>query len=838
MPLLTSDYLDRSNMGNSETTILKTPDTSLDGEYHQGLPRLDNYSVRDDEEVTSSDEGTQETYNPENSSLKSWFFKPKSKSTGTCPIKPNDKDESIVSSGSAISQGTPANSKSGSPFRKSLRSFFRREGSKDSDITQLENSIAEPGKDEEPPRQHRFWKSWKGHHSHPNSDYSDNEHDRIQLETVNNGFNVTKADSDDMLTHEQKREKNMERLTQQLMNISSSDEEDRSKSDHDEDDQTHGPGLPDGNTGHNDVGSNYESSDSSTSSSIERAKDIKVKMGKVFSPASEDVLCKNNEISPLTPVDDVMDNPYKFVFEPVKIQSNASIAYDCSWIDKNSVAFDNFYKALKILTQGLNCSSSLEGSLFTISELGNEILDKVTKYAENYNMGIKEKGDVESTLNTVRISFDNVKNKLADKDQQNIELKMELESLKGKYSHLEKDFESLSEEAEILTDELAHSKNDFFAAKDRERNANEKAQGESILLKKQLEDKAKEFEKILTDLQNEKAKQSSLQNKLDLLEDKNKTINAEFLSSEKEFDALKAKYDFIESQYQMLKIECNSVRAKHDSIQTNYHSMEKQCESLRTEYESLKLQFDSVQNDYKTTIFDYEIIHEKNNILTTRLSDLVGSMNKTGNDDRSMKDNNQESLSNKLRRSENIIELLKVGNLKIQENFRSERSKVLDLRKVNKILKRQIQLTECYRTQSLHFMSHLMLYYRGIVTDETLATFEFHLKTINSFGPITEYIAEDDMLEKMMKDHEVIIFKFYNEVAKESFLNQIVTRHVSYMRSNEFLSNQLSGFKKQISEYEEYTNRLLQEIETHQMVNDKNQKKISRLKGELCQCSR
>ncbi|GCE97254.1 hypothetical protein ZYGM_004710 [Zygosaccharomyces mellis] len=837
MPLLTSDYLARSIMGNSETTILKTPDTSFNGEYHQGLPRLDNYSVRDDEEVTSSDEGTQEAYNPESSSLKSWFFKPKSKFTVTRPIKPNDKDDSTVSSGSAISQGTPANSKSGSPFRKSLRSFFRREGSKDSDITQLENSIAEPGKDVETSRQHRFWKSWKGHHSHPNNDYNDNEHDGIQLETVNNDFNVVKADPNDMLTHEQKREKNMERLTQQLMNISSSDEEDGSKSDHDGDDQTHGPGLLDGNTGHNDVGSNYGSSDSSTSSSIERAKDIKVKMGKVFSPANEDVLCKNNEISPLTPVDDVMDNPYKFVFEPAKIQSSPSIAYDCSWIDKNSVAFDNFYKALKMLTQGLNCSSPLKGSLFTISELGNEILDMVTKYAENYNKVIKEKGDAESTLNTVQIPFDNLKNKLANKDQQNIEFKKELELLKGKYSHLEKDFESLSEEAEILTDELAHSKNNFFAAKDRERNANEKVQAESILLKKQLEDRAKAFEKTLTDLQNEKEKQNSLQNKLDLLEDKNKTINTEFLSSEKEFDALKAKYEFIESQYQMLRIECNSVRAKHESIQTNYHSMEKQYEFLRTEYESLKLQFDSVQNDYKTTIFDYEIIHEKNNILTTRLSDLVGSMNKTGNDDRTMKDNNQESLSNKLRRSENIIELLKVGNLKIQENFRSERSKVLDLRKAKKILKRQIQLTECYRTQSLQFMSHLMLYYRGIVTDEALATFEFHLKTINSFGPITEYTAEDDILEKMMKDHEVIIFKFYNEVAKESFLNQTVTKHVSYMRSNEFLSSQLSGFKKQISEYEEYTNRLLKEIETHQMTNDKNQKKISRLKGELYQCS-
>ncbi|GAV52268.1 hypothetical protein ZYGR_0AG02590 [Zygosaccharomyces rouxii] len=858
MPLLNSDYLDKSDMTNSEVATLKTPETSLNGEYHEGLPSLDNYSVRDDdEEDTSSDEETQGANQPENSFLKSWFFKPKSKSTASSPIKENAKEERTNSSGSAITQGTPNNSKSGSPFRKSLRSFFRREGSKDSDVIQPENSTAESGKEEEPPRQHRFWKPWRGHHSDPNSDYGDNEHDVPQEETANNSFNASEVDPSDMLTHEQKRERNMERLTQQLMNFSSEEEENGCQSNRYDADQTHGTGFIKKNTGHHhhhtddDDDSNYESSDSSTSSSIERAKDVKARMGQVFSPASEEMLCKNNEISPLTPVDDIMDNPYKYVFEPVNAQSNASLAYDCSWIDKNSVAFDNFDKALKILTNGLNCSSSLEGSLFTISELSNEFLDMITNYAENHDKVAQEKIDMGDTLNTVQNSFGKLSSKVEDKDQQNEKLKAELELLKENYSHLEKDFESLSEEAEILTDEVARSKKDFFAAKDRERSANEKAQEEINSLKKQLENKTREFDQALTDLQNERAKrdssqanqevmqnkQDSLQGRLNCLTDENKIINSEFQSSKKEFDTMKAKYDFVNSQYQTLRIECDSIRAKHESMQSNHHSMEKQYESLKTEHESLKSQFDTIQNDYKTTIFDNEIMHEKNNILTTRLSDLVGSMNKGGNDEREMKGNNQESFSNKLRRSENIIELLKVGNLKIQDNFRSERSKVLDLRKDNKTLRRQIQLTECYRTQSLQFMSHLMLYYRGIVTDETLASFEFHLKTINSFGSITESMVGDDATENMMKDHEAMIFKFYNEIAKESFLNQIVTKHVSYMRSNNFLSSQLSGFKKQLSEYEEYANRLLLEIETHRKTNDKNQKKIAHLKGELSQRS-
>lgn len=871
MPLLNSDYRDQSGMVNSEAPTLKTPEVSFNDDNHRSLPNLDHYSVKDDdEEDISSDEEEQKSHQHENSSLKSWFFKPKSKSTTSSPTKENAKEESANSSGAAAVQDTSSNSKSGSPFRKSLRSFFKREENKDSDTTQPENSIAvELNKDEEHPRPHRFWKSWRGHHSRSTDDDGDNEHSTTQPETINKSQNVSKVNPNDMLTHEQKRERNMERLAQQLMNFSSSDEEETEfKSDRYDAYQVPRVGFVDGNNdgdddddddddddsggagGGDDDDSNYDSSDSSTSSSIERAKDVKARMGQVFSPASEEILSKNNEISPLTPVDDIMDNPYKYVFEPVKTPSNASVCYDCSWIDKNSVAFDSFEKALKILTKGLKCTSSLEGSsLFTISELSNEILDMVKSFSENYGKVNKEKKDIENSLNTVQSSFDHLRNNADDKDKENIELKRELERVKEKYSHLEKNFESLSEEAEILTDEVAHSKKDLFANKDRERTANEKSQKEINSLKKQLEIKTKDFDQVLTDLQNERLKrdssqeamrnkQDSLQDKLNRLTDENEKINSEFQSSKKEFDTIKAKYDFVDSQYQTLRTECDSIRAKHESMQTSYNSKEKQYESLQAEYESLKSQFESIQNDYKTTIFDNEIMHEKNNILTTRLSDLVGSMNKNGNDERAMKSNNQESLANKLRRSENIIELLKVGNLKIQDNFRSERSKVLDLRKDNKTLKRHIQLVECYRTQSLQFMSHLMLYYRGIVTDETLATFEFHLKTINSFGSITESIPQGDTTEKTMKDHEAMIVKFYNDVAKESFLNQIVTKHVSYMRSNSFLSNQLSEFKKEMSDCKEYNNRLLQEIETHRRTNDKNQKKIAHLKDELSQRGR
>lgn len=125
-----------------------------------------------------------------------------------------------------------------------------------------------------------------------------------------------------------------------------------------------------------------------------------------------------------------------------------------------------------------------------------------------------------------------------------------------------------------------------------------------------------------------------------------------------------------------------------------------------------------------------------------------------------------------------------------------------------------------------------MLYYRGIVTDETLATFNFHLKAISDFGFVTDTEWASAEAETKMRKCESAIIKFYSEIAKESFLDQIITKHISYMRSNNFLSSQLSCLRKQISDYEDYVQRLLQEQEACKKLQEKDHKKLCILKAK------
>ena len=88
---------------------------------------------------------------------------------------------------------------------------------------------------------------------------------------------------------------------------------------------------------------------------------------------------------------------------------------------------------------------------------------------------------------------------------------------------------------------------------------------------------------------------------------------------------------------------------------------------------------------------------------------------------------------------------------------------------------------------------------------------------------------KDDELKECFKEREAVVVKFYKEIAKQMFLDQVVAKHVSYMRSNNFLRSQLAGLRKQIHEYEQYVNRLLKEIKTQKNIQGKNKQKIDQI---------
>lgn len=716
-------------------------------------PPLDDYSIReDDDDITSSDEQTDEQTDEhhDSSSFRSWFSRSRHHNPASESLSPA-KLEPFSSSECAIAEGTPNRSGSSSSFRKGIKALFRRDSAKEGEEMHIEDGHAlmetptddtkEDGNErkpvdnsgdmpETPTNNSKFWRSWRSghHHHHYRHRHSTEVHETLRVggEADPETLRIPSLDVGSMISNEEKRQKNMARLADQLEDVSSYPSPEQVV--------VCPVKITTPEESVSDVGS---SQSDSTSSSIERALNVKERVGLVFSalPAENDGK-EQNEISPLTPPGDTVGNPYKDVFDH-KGDPNSYMAQDSTLLFKNCEAFKNVESALQLLRRDSSgLTSSEDHSSAPLSEITNELLDLIRYEMEFRERSIKERDVLTGDLTSLQKQITSLQTECEGKNSKIQELQKGLDAANAEIGRMDNDLEEAAEEVDMLTQEVDSYKGKIQEVKSKERRAIENLENRIAQMNEEMESKTK-------------------------------------------VEALK------ETKLSEEKVE-------------------------------------KLQSDYETLIDDHKKLQENYSTTAVKLTDLVGKYGE--------KNEAVEATSTKLRQHEKAIEVLKIGNLKIQENFHRERRKVLDLRQDVNYLGRQLHFIECHRTQSLQFMSHLMLYYRGIATDETLTEYDKYLKQLSAIDylPATVHL-EGDELKTFYQEREALVVKFYNDVAKKLFLDQVIAKHVAYMRSNKFLSGQLAGLRKRIDEHDQYVNRLLKEIQTHKKQEEKNKKLITLL---------
>lgn len=756
-----SDKKEQSIEKHSNGKVVKSEEQENGEQKHRGglgskssttnhTPSLEDYTVKDDDELTSSDE--EEGREASEASVKNWFNRSRhNRSNNQSSLKAEQEssevlDPAVASAGSVLTEGTPSQSKSGTPFRRSFRSFFRRDHDSDADSSSYDTTREVEGEpveqkaeeaDESEDILHetgeiteneegeklpsttgstaRFWRGWR--HSHNESRIEEDAAEyKISVET-------------EVLTQDQKREKNMIKLADQLSDSSVDKEKALNH-------------RTNANLSNCEKFYCDDEDQDSSSSSLERGLTLKEKIDAVFSASPQE----KDEISPITPPVDTSDNPYKYVFEQSTVLGNHMV-YDHAWLDKNSVSFYNFDSALKLLTKDAKSLPSLfENSNVTVSEISKELVGFIKHSLEIQGVVEEDRRSLENELTNAQRTVESLKEELEDKKNSNSKLAKQVEKLSIESCSLGKDLEVEKK----LNHELTRKVQDL------------KGQKKSI-----------------------KTHQKDIINEQEL----------QITNFEKEMEL---KDTFIAS--------------------------------LTDEKESLKHEIGALRKELQDIVIKHEVLQEKQGFTALQLSTILEKEKTKKEVDNRESVKNLELTTSMKNRFENTIGLLKVGNMKIQENFHNERRKVLDLRRERKILQKQMELTDCHRAQSLQFMSHLMLYYRGIIPDQMLSDFDNHLKILTTpyFSSSTK--LEDSALEAKLKDCQNQVFKFYNEFARQTFLDQIVTKHVSYMRSNNFLSGQLGGLRKQIHDYEQYVDRLLKDIQEQKKTLEKNAHKISQLR--------
>ncbi|CCF57128.1 hypothetical protein KAFR_0C01340 [Kazachstania africana CBS 2517] len=150
------------------------------------------------------------------------------------------------------------------------------------------------------------------------------------------------------------------------------------------------------------------------------------------------------------------------------------------------------------------------------------------------------------------------------------------------------------------------------------------------------------------------------------------------------------------------------------------------------------------------------------------------------------------------------INYLKQTNKKLQDAYHNERLKVLDHRKEIQRLKYSVQLIDCYRSESLQFMSQLMCAFRDCVSEDTICDYDLYLKSLNSMHSLADIISANKLtIEAKLNTIEKQVSKFYQEIASPKFLDQVVASYASAVKTSSFLNEEVNELKRSLEEEHE-----------------------------------
>lgn len=789
---------------------------------------IEDCTVRDDDELTSSDEDFKNGNDSEpgdSSHWNKWFSRPKSSGE--------------VGTVSDMATSKAPRARSVSPFRKGWGSLFKRgeenadgsdsedaereeDGDEDEDEDEDENRDGNRNRDEVLEKRNatemhededkfkskenhkpantededeancsnssRFWRSWKlRHHRHQRPKTHESGYDlgskpgSLVLLGLHETANLNYED-----VMSKRREKNIAKLNQ--LDIG------------DYDDAESEAGHPDRRaTYENDGGNDGSDNDNdacdevSISSSFERATELKKRLAHLPDNKSKDEqeekqpLCVPQETSPLTPLDDDDDDDND---ERDKVQSLDTGETSAGVANYKNVYLFPKQEAQNAMEPGrtdLDKSSDVYANLLAALEL----LGGTSEHTDGA-------GGAGGALNKTTTLH---------------ELSERLLATAHDYSHMSKRLYSEKVELETKVNEsvTCEEKEALFGQLEEKSCEVDTLTGELEMLKLKMHTS-------IQDLQERRLENSSLQRELD--------SNSKLLA--------KTQDELADAESRHAK-ELSSIAQAQKHLKRQVSAKNKELVETKKQLCLLKDDYDSLEAKFKNLEFDHQVARDQQDASREKLYELVRTVTAREADERQVK-NTLSRLESDAGKDKAAVAFAKKANLKLQSDCLRERHKVLDLRKDNRFLRSHIDMISCHKNEAVQFMAQMMMAYRNILGEDVVRTCDGYLEVFSKNTFFNGTLANPDtapneqqLLQQAAREKKQVE-AFYREFAKSKLLDQVVAKHISHMRSNNFLSQQLKGCRKQLQDNEEYIKRLLQDCKTQRTQLVLAEEKISKLK--------
>ncbi|AET38493.1 Spo21p Ecym_2795 [Eremothecium cymbalariae DBVPG len=259
-----------------------------------------------------------------------------------------------------------------------------------------------------------------------------------------------------------------------------------------------------------------------------------------------------------------------------------------------------------------------------------------------------------------------------------------------------------------------------------------------------------------------------------------------------------------------------------DQIQANqsFNAWQQKCEEVKKEFNMLNVKWKNIQ-------FDYSRIEAEKKALDEKFHSTVASLTEKESSERQLVDENhrlEAAVKTKVEQLERTVS----GNKQLQADCRRERNKLNDLKTDYASLKEYVNLIECFKNQSLHFVLQFIVNFRQVIDNKDFADVQHLVDRFSKTKMWTpkfsksnnENSAEEELLKNI--ENQQLIANMYQETLK-GILYMVTNKFIEGQRANKFLTQQLIILRKELSEKDDFIKRIL--ADTNELTSKLDQKR-------------
>ncbi|SSD61631.1 uncharacterized protein SCODWIG_03392 [Saccharomycodes ludwigii] len=318
----------------------------------------------------------------------------------------------------------------------------------------------------------------------------------------------------------------------------------------------------------------------------------------------------------------------------------------------------------------------------------------------------------------------------------------------------------------------------------------------------------------ISQLKKKMVKELSFMDKLDKENDNlaidNGNLKKELNSSKELLILLQKKTENLDAEKNELEIKLRQKEEQHEECKNDFKTLQEKYNGLKSKKEGVEKEYTQTFKNLQKLTIEYDVLLKNNTCATDKVYDVLKQITGSSNDLNDLLNKFEKleldrgKISKELDNIKDYVKDLETKNGKLKKSYKGVERKVFDLKRENQQFKQQLNLLNCYKEQSFLLLQQIVVDYNQVLDKESLSYVDNQIKEFSKQNMLKQTFSHNWLNQEIKK-----VQQFYEQTVHEILIKEIVSNHISNLRANVFLSEQLKGLRRQLKDKDDKIEHIL-----------------------------